>query len=150
MKPLALLISRRFRPVFTAMSAGAYYPPSSAGECVTVLSDIPVLLCCFHDAGLEKLSRRQFDFPFFRVLVLAVEDGDMADDAGCLRTGAFGEFGGQRFLLFLEIVEADLDEFVRFERFVRGLDNRIGQALFTDEDDGLEVVCAAAEKFSLR
>lgn len=91
----------------------------------------------------------QFDFSFLGVFVFAIEDGDVAEDAGDVALGGLGELGGEVFFLVFEFDEADFDEFVVVERAVGFFDDGGGEALFADVDYGLEVMGEGAELFSL-
>lgn len=79
--------------------------------------------------------------------MLAVEDGDVAEDAGDFALGVRGELGGEGLFFVLELEEADFDEFVVGEGAVgRGYDGG-RKAVFADHDDGIEVVCERSELF---
>ncbi len=64
----------------------------------------------------------------------------MADNAGHGAAGFPGEVGCQLLLLFLEFIEANLDEFVRVKRLGCGLRHRSGHALLAHDHHGVEVV----------
>lgn len=93
--------------------------------------------------------RGQQDPPFFRVRVLAEEDGHMADNTGHLGMGAFGKFLYQLFFLVFEVVETHLDEFMCSQGGISRCHNRIGEPLFPDEHHRIEAVCLPAQEFAL-
>ncbi len=73
----------------------------------------------------------------------------MADEPGDFATGALGDFRCQFFLGAFVFIKPDFDQFVDVERFIDGSNQRVGDTVLADEDDGLQVVGQAAEPFAL-
>ena len=99
-------------------------------------------------AGLEKRAQVaaravelvEVDAAFFGVGVLAVEDGDVADEGDEAAFGFCGELGGEGFLLVFVFVEFDFDEFAVGEGFADGLEEGVAEAGATDFEGGVHAL----------
>lgn len=86
------------------------------------------------------MASLEFDLALLRVGLLAVEDGDVADEPDLVAVGFFLNLLGEFTLFVFALDEFDLDEFVVVQCDVDGADDGFGQTRLAHIAHGFEVV----------
>jgi hypothetical protein len=103
------------------------------------------LLTISPHAGNNLFGGGKSDFSFGRIRLFAVEDCDISNKPYHFTAGFLGDLLSEYFLVFLKIVEFHLDQFMIFEGLSRRLDETFCDAVLSNKNTGLEMMCQAPE-----
>jgi len=100
-------------------------------------------------SNCETVSRGQHQFGLFLLRSLykfaAKENGDISDAGNQVASGLFRQLRRELFLLVLEIVKFDLDEFLMLKGMIHGRQELRGQTVFPHPERGFHPLCPGFE-----
>ena len=89
---------------------------------------------------MPKFPSGKNDLPLFRIGLLLVEEGHVADHARDMATGTALYLIGQFTFFVLELVEPNFDKLVVFQYLRDSSHDHVGDTLLTDDNQWVEVV----------